>query len=181
MGIQTVGSKNDNWEIRKQTKEVKTTVDCCTNFSAAAIILECSSIPKRGDICIDDSEATYHSTFCAQGGRNGESVTVASRGTASDVCDLKNCAIPSMVGNSRDHCRLVRCNYREACSYGLFSLTRVLRDGWSICRNAEATKMKKKGRKFVFSFKSNTTRVAAVAVAVVAVVDCSAHGCNVRT
>ena len=95
---------------------------------------------------------------------------VVSRGTVSDVCNLENCAIESMAGNSRDRCSLVEFNYREACNYGLFSLTRVLRDGWSTHRNAEATKMKKKGRNVVFSFKTNTTRVAAVAVAVVAVV-----------
>ena len=36
----------------------------------------------------------------------------------------------------------------------------MLRDEWSIHRNAKATKMKKKGRTVVFSFKTNTMREA---------------------
>ena len=36
----------------------------------------------------------------------------------------------------------------------------MLRDEWSIHRNAKATKMKKKGRTCVFSFKTDTTREA---------------------
>ena len=89
-----------------QRNEVDPMVDHCTNISAATVITEYSSIPKRYDDRIADSRVTCHSTFCAQGGRNGEAVTIASKETASDtqmpslVCNLENCAVPSKAGNS---------------------------------------------------------------------------------
>ena len=136
----------------------------CT--SEIAVIPECSSILKRDDSRITDSRATCHSTFCAQRGRNGEAVTAASKAIAGDkqmpslLLDLKNCPLPSKEGKSRGRCNLIEVNYREDRNYNLFSLTRMLRDEWSIHRNAKATKMKKKGRTCVFSFKTDTTREA---------------------
>ena len=106
-------------KLGSQRNEVDTMVDYCTDISAAVVISECRSILKRDDMQIIDSRATCHSTFCAQGGRNGETVTAVSKGTASDkqmpnlVYDLENCAIPSKAGNSRDRCSLVEFNYRE--------------------------------------------------------------------
>ena len=72
------------------------------------------------------------------------------------LLDLENCPLPSKEGKSRGRCDLIEVNYSEDRNYNLFSLARMLQDERSIHRNAKATKMKKKGRTCVFSFKTDT-------------------------
>ena len=102
-------AKRTMWKLRRQRNEVDTMVDYRTNTSAVAVIPECSSILERDDIQIADSRATCHSIFYAQGGRNGEPVTVTSKAMAGDkqmpslLFDLKNCPFLSKEGNSRNY------------------------------------------------------------------------------
>ena len=132
-----------------QRHNLKATVDPYSNYSLAAAISERNSILKRNDVWIADSGATCHSTFCAQGGRNGKAAVVASQGTSGDeqipsqVIDLEGCVILSKEGDPGGHCSLTEVNYSEDYNYNLLSLTRMLREGWSIHGDVKAIKMKK--------------------------------------
>lgn len=116
---------------------------------------------KRYDIWIGDTGATSHLTLSLLNATNQQELTatiqgVSGKGIRPDMLIDIDCIAFDNKGNEVSTMRMNNVNFIGNSNYNLFSLTKILRSGWTMHGNPERIVMKKDTQPVTFDIKIET-------------------------